>query len=193
MSAIYSRRRKPHPWPLGCARAADAAARKDGLPTGARLAIKAALAGRRRRPFASPTWASPEAVHRHCPIFHKPKLNGLGVGIFKIVGEQFEGIDYIGGRYSGTARENADGTISLAIEFEVRPGIGLVQGTAPQDIPYRRRIEQQLPAGFGDGRPLENCVPSGIDGHGQTRLRRFRKSRLGGTVGDDWKFADHLN
>jgi hypothetical protein len=88
--------------------------------------------------------------------------NGLGIGIFTIVGEQFEGIDYGGGRYSGTARENADGTISLAIEFEVPPGIGLVQGTAPQDIPYRRRIEQQLPAGFGDGRPSEIASPPGL-------------------------------
>ena len=88
-------------------------------------------------------------------------VNGLGVGIFTVLGEKFEGVDHVGGRYTGTARENRDGTISIAIDFDVRPGISLVQGTAPQEIPHRRHIEHKMPAGFGNGRPVEIPAPPG--------------------------------
>jgi hypothetical protein len=88
-------------------------------------------------------------------------VNGLGMGIFKMEGEKFQGVDFVGGRYDGTARENEDGSISLDIEFDVMPGMSLVQGTAPQDIPHRRRIEHVLPAGFGDGRPVTIPSPPG--------------------------------
>jgi uncharacterized membrane-anchored protein YitT (DUF2179 family) len=68
-------------------------------------------------------------------------VNGLGVGIIMVLGETVEGVDFVGGRYTGTARENDDQTISIAIDFDVKPGMTLVQGTAPQDIsppsPYR--------------------------------------------------------
>jgi hypothetical protein len=30
-------------------------------------------------------------------------VNGLGVGIFTVLGERFEGVDFVGGRYIGTA------------------------------------------------------------------------------------------
>jgi hypothetical protein len=30
-------------------------------------------------------------------------VNGLGVGIFTVLGERFEGVDFVGGRYTGTA------------------------------------------------------------------------------------------
>ena len=83
--------------------------------------------------------------------------NGLGVGVFKIEGQKFDGVDYVGGQYSGTAHENDDGTIAPEIEFDVKPGMTLVQGTAPQDLPYRRRIAQNLAAGSGYGRPFELC------------------------------------
>jgi hypothetical protein len=89
-------------------------------------------------------------------------VNGLGVGIFTVVGEKFEGIDYGGGRYNGTAHENEDGSISLIIDFDVLPGMVLVQGTSPQDIPHRRRIEHRMPPRFGDGLPVEIPSPPGV-------------------------------
>lgn len=89
-------------------------------------------------------------------------VNGLGVGIFTVVGEKFDGVDFVGGRYRGTARENDDGTISISIDFDVKPGMApLVQGTAPQDIPHRRHIEHNMPAGFGNGTPEEIPSPPG--------------------------------
>jgi hypothetical protein len=57
--------------------------------------------------------------------------------------------------------ENAGGTISIAIDFDVKPGMILVQGTAPQDIPHRRHIEHEMPAGFGNGTPVEIPSPPG--------------------------------
>jgi hypothetical protein len=87
--------------------------------------------------------------------------NGLGVGVFKVETGKFEGADYVGGRYTGTAHANEDGTIALDIEFDVPAGLVLVQGTAPQEIPYRRRITQNIPAAFGDGRAVELNSPPG--------------------------------
>jgi hypothetical protein len=88
-------------------------------------------------------------------------VNGLGVGIFTVLGEKFEGVDFVGGRYTGTARENRDGTISISIDFDVKPGMVLVQGTAPQDIPHTRHIEHEMPAGFGNGTAVEIPAPPG--------------------------------
>ena len=88
-------------------------------------------------------------------------VNGLGVGIFTVLGEKFEGVDYVCSRYTGTARENDDGTISVVIDFDVKPGMILVQGTARQDIPHRRHVEHKMPAGFGNGRPVEIPAPPG--------------------------------
>jgi hypothetical protein len=62
-------------------------------------------------------------------------VNGLGLGVFTVADGVFRGRDYGGGTYEGSAREIADGTIDLALSFEVRPGMFLVQGTAAQDAP----------------------------------------------------------
>ncbi len=89
--------------------------------------------------------------------------NGLGVGVFRIdLAGKFEGADFVGGRYDGTAHENEDKTIALDIEFDVKPGMMLVQGTSPPDVTYRRRIRQNVPAGFGDGKPFELDSPPGF-------------------------------
>jgi hypothetical protein len=88
-------------------------------------------------------------------------VNGLGLGVFTILGEKFEGVDFVGNRYTGTAREQHHGTISISIDFDVKPGIALVQGTAAQQLPDRRHIEHEMPAGFGNGRPVEIPVPRG--------------------------------
>jgi hypothetical protein len=87
--------------------------------------------------------------------------NGVGIGAFTISGERFRGTDMAGGRYDGTARENPDGSIDLNIEFDVMPGETLVQGTAPQEVPHRRRVSQTLPPQFGDGEPLKLQSPPG--------------------------------
>lgn len=42
-------------------------------------------------------------------------VNGLGVGIFTVLGEKFEGVDFVGARYTGTAREKSDGTIPFRL------------------------------------------------------------------------------
>lgn len=88
--------------------------------------------------------------------------NGLGVGVFTVTGDRLQGVDYVGGKYDGTVKENGDGSISVVVDFTVMPGAMLVQGTAPQDIPYQRRIEQTMPPLFGDGRPVELHSPPGF-------------------------------
>jgi len=104
-------------------------------------------------------------------------VNGLGVGVFTILGEKFEGVDFVGGRYTGTAHKNSDGTISISIDFDVKPGIALVQGTAAQQLPYRRHIEHEMPAGFGNGRPVEMPVPPGSVTVMVKRVHRHRDRR----------------
>jgi hypothetical protein len=86
---------------------------------------------------------------------------GLGIGVFTVADDRFEGSDFAGGRYSGTAKDNPDGTIALDIEFEVPAGRVLVQGTYAQDLPHRRRINTVFPSAFGDGKPVEVPSPPG--------------------------------
>jgi len=81
--------------------------------------------------------------------------NGLGVGVFCVRGGRFEGLDYAGGRYEGTAVEDQHGNIHLQLTFEGPAGMDLVPGTTPQSAPLRREIRQIMPRDFGDGRPIE--------------------------------------
>jgi hypothetical protein len=81
--------------------------------------------------------------------------SGLGVGVFCVRGERFEGMDYAGGRYEGTAAEDEHGNIHLRLTFEGPAGMGLDQGTTPQETPVRREIRQMMPRDFGGGRPIE--------------------------------------
>lgn len=83
----------------------------------------------------------------------------IGIGAFSITGESVIGRDYGGGDYSGTAIENADGTITLNLSFLVPAGVMLVQGTAPQELPYTKTIAGTYPALFGDGVPVEVSSP----------------------------------
>jgi hypothetical protein len=64
----------------------------------------------------------------------------------------------MGGRYTGTAREKSDGTISISIDFDVKPGMVLVQGIASQ---HRRHTEHDMPVGFGNGEPVKIPFPPG--------------------------------
>jgi len=80
--------------------------------------------------------------------------NGLGVGVFCVQGERFEGMDYAGGRYEGTAVEDQHGNIHLRLNFEGPAGMA-VAGAPPQDAPIRRELRQMMPRDFGGGRPIE--------------------------------------
>jgi hypothetical protein len=40
--------------------------------------------------------------------------------------------------------------------------MGLVQGTAPQEVPYTRYIAHLFPAEFGDGAPQTVASPPGV-------------------------------
>jgi hypothetical protein len=81
--------------------------------------------------------------------------SGLGVGVFCVRGDRFEGLDYAGGRYEGTAVEDQHGNIHLRLTFEGPAGMGLVPGTTLQNAPLKRELRQIMPRDFGDGRPIE--------------------------------------
>ena len=49
--------------------------------------------------------------------------------------QQAEGVDHVGGRYTGMARENRDGTISIAIDFDVKPGMSLCRAPPRKRFP----------------------------------------------------------
>jgi hypothetical protein len=88
--------------------------------------------------------------------------HGPGVGVFNVKNGTVVGSDFVGGRYRGTATEDAaSGKITMDIAFDVAPGITLVQGTSAQDAPYSRHIKEIFPANFGDGIPLTFNIPPG--------------------------------
>ncbi len=88
--------------------------------------------------------------------------SGVGFGVFKISNGSLQGCDIFGGQYTGSAAENADGSITVDLVFNVPAGLVLVQGTSPQDVPHQRQIRQTLPTDFGDGKPLEVYSPPGF-------------------------------
>jgi hypothetical protein len=69
------------------------------------------------------------------------------------------GADCGRGRYAGTATENAQGNIVVEYSFEVPAGSTLVQGIAPQDVPYKKSITDSFPPLFGDGKPVPASNP----------------------------------
>jgi len=87
--------------------------------------------------------------------------NGLGLGVFAVRNGQVQGRDYAQASYRGTAAVQSDGSIELDLHMTVPPGVELVQGTSPQEIPYQRQIKHRFPAGFGDGEPVRISSPPG--------------------------------
>lgn len=83
----------------------------------------------------------------------------IGIGVFTVKDGSVVGRDYGGATYSGTASENHDGTIAMKLSFNVPAGVGLVQGTAPQELPYTKLIEGIYPPLFGDGTPVDASQP----------------------------------
>jgi hypothetical protein len=83
----------------------------------------------------------------------------IGIGVFTVQDGAVTGRDYGGATYTGMASENADGTITLKLSFYVPAGVGLAQGTAPQELPYTKTIEGIYPPLFGDGTPVVASQP----------------------------------
>ena len=83
----------------------------------------------------------------------------LGIGAFIVENGAIRGRDSGGLTYSGTIQENADKTITSKIIYRIPTGGMLVQGVAPQDVPYDKVIEQIFPPLFGDGKPVETATP----------------------------------
>jgi hypothetical protein len=89
--------------------------------------------------------------------------NAVGYGGF-VIGQDgsFFGEDIGGVKYNGTAREDADGWITLDLELTIPAGTKLVQGTAVQDVPHGRSVRAFLPPGFGDGHPQQIQAAPGM-------------------------------
>lgn len=83
----------------------------------------------------------------------------IGIGVFTVKSGAVVGRDIGGATYSGAAVENADGSISMKLAFDVPAGVTLVQGTSPQELPYTKIIEETYPPLFGDGKPVEASSP----------------------------------
>jgi hypothetical protein len=89
--------------------------------------------------------------------------NDVGMGLFTIGQDgSFWGQDIGGVQYKGTAREDANGWITLDLELTIPSGTQLVQGTAVQDVPHGRSVHAFLPPGFGDGHPQQIQAAPGI-------------------------------
>jgi hypothetical protein len=81
-----------------------------------------------------------------------------------IIGQDggFAGADLDGVIYTGIARENDVGWITLDIQLTIPAGTTLVQGTAVQDVPHTNSIHAFLPPDFGDGHPQQIQAALGV-------------------------------
>jgi hypothetical protein len=87
-------------------------------------------------------------------------VNGFGMGVFTIKGEQFIGVDSSGVNYDGTAKEQDDGSIVVDVKLNVSPELESAQSRASQ---HTRQFLTTLPPAFGDGKPQEiSSVPGNI-------------------------------
>jgi hypothetical protein len=72
-------------------------------------------------------------------------VNGLGMGVFTIKGEQFVGVDSGGVNYDGTAKEQEDGSIVLDVKLNVPTELETAQSRAAQGLPHTRQFVTTLP------------------------------------------------
>jgi hypothetical protein len=88
---------------------------------------------------------------------------GVGVGVFTIQNSFLTGADFSGGRYKGTVGEHPNGQgYSVIFDMFVPAGTFLVQGGAPQEMPYTRgEIAFHLPLDFSNGEPIKRVVAPG--------------------------------
>jgi hypothetical protein len=89
-------------------------------------------------------------------------VNGFGMGVFTIKGEQFIGVDSGGVNYDGTAKEQEDGSIVLDVVL-VPPELETALSRASQRPPHTRQFVTKLPPAFGNGKPQEiTSVPGNV-------------------------------
>ena len=87
---------------------------------------------------------------------------GLGLAVIKVTDGQVFGHDFVGSKFTGTAVEDDYGSIDFDVTMEVKPGVWLVQGTGPQELPHSRRLKHKFPRDFGDGKPQYIFLPPGM-------------------------------
>lgn len=85
--------------------------------------------------------------------------NDLGFGVFTVLNGRVTGADCGRGHYTGTVTEDDKGNITVQYSFTVPAGSSLVQGTAPQDVPYLKTVTDTFPPLFGDGKPVQASQP----------------------------------
>ena len=101
-------------------------------------------------------------------------VNGFGMGVFTIKGEQFIGVDSGGVNYDGTAKEQEDGSIVLDVKL-VPPEVETAQSRASEGLPHTRHFFTTLPPAFGDGKPQEI---SSAPGNVMVMIRQVRDDFL---------------
>jgi hypothetical protein len=84
-----------------------------------------------------------------------------GTGLFSIADGELRGFDSAGGHYTGTVKDNADGSISFALTLHVPANMPPVQGTAAQEVPHERQMSGTFPSDFGNGKAFEINSPPG--------------------------------
>jgi len=85
--------------------------------------------------------------------------NDIGFGVFTVVDGRVNGTDCGRGHYTGTATEESQGNIVVQHSFDVPSGSTLVQGVAPQDVPYKKTVTDTFPPLFGDGKLVPASKP----------------------------------
>jgi hypothetical protein len=81
-------------------------------------------------------------------------VNGFGMGVFTIKGEQFIGVDSGGVNYDGTARKQEDGSIVLDVKL-VPPELETAQSRLSEGSFWTRR--QLRPFALRDPRASSDC------------------------------------
>lgn len=89
---------------------------------------------------------------------------GVGLGVFRILGDKFLGSDIGRAAYAGNiSLDQTTGNIELAVQITVPAGGFLVLGTSPQEIPHTRSAKLKLPTDFANGKPFEaNFGPGAV-------------------------------
>jgi hypothetical protein len=72
----------------------------------------------------------------------------IGIGAFSVTGSSVTGRDFGGGTYTGTATENADGTIDLKLSFNVPAGMVLGSRNSTAGIAIFKNDRRQVPTSF---------------------------------------------
>ena len=86
---------------------------------------------------------------------------GIGFGVLSVTDGKVVGQDCAGASYEGSA-DVVEGGIRLHLKMLVPPGIGLVSGATPQELPHFRDIDHTFPPEFGAGAPQRLDLDLGV-------------------------------